>query len=122
MSLWARFGQLPAVGVVAVFFAAAVAAALVFVEPAETVGLVALLALLVGYCVARPSGGLDVFLIAAFPSAASAIVADVAGVERWWIGVPLVPVALALLAATERDPMRESRSSSVGDDDLENAT
>ncbi len=87
------------------FFAALVAMALALDEPAETVGLVALLALLVSYCVARRSGGLDVFVIAAFPSAVAAIVADVAGMERWWIAVPLIPVALALLAASQRDPV-----------------
>ena len=94
MRLWHGFGRLPAVPIVAAMYGIAITAALLFeIAVALPIGL-GLLAVLAAYCIARPAKGRDISLISAVPSAVSGIVEQLAGVSRWWIAVPLIPVAL----------------------------
>jgi hypothetical protein len=46
--------------------------------------------------------GLDVFLLAAMPGATSYVVHDIADIPRWWISLPLMPLALLRIAQEER--------------------
>jgi hypothetical protein len=109
---WRRFGQPPALPVVGSLYALALLAALVLDEPVTMAAGIALLAVLVLYCVARPRGGLDVFAITAAPGAAATLLHDIAGTPRW-IGVFLIPVALYFVWAEDRDARRELERADV---------
>jgi hypothetical protein len=106
MRLWHQFGRLPAVPIVAAMYAIAITAGLLFEHAvALPIGL-GLLAAFAAYCIATPAKGRDIFLISAAPSAVSGIVEEIAGVSRWWIAVPLIPVALLMIAREDRAPVR----------------
>jgi hypothetical protein len=87
-------------------FAVVAAAALLDRDAGQVVAVVALV-VLAGYCRARPSGGLRVFLAAAAPSAVAQLLHDAIDAPRW-IAVLLLPVALWIVheedaATTPRD-------------------
>jgi hypothetical protein len=90
------------VPVVGAVYAVAIAVGLAFEDGVSVPVGLCLLVALIAYCVARPAKGTDIFLISAMPSAVSAIVETVADVSRWWIAVPLIPVALLLIAHEDR--------------------
>jgi hypothetical protein len=99
---WQQFGRVPALILVGSFFAVGIVAALLFEESAATAIGIGLFAVLILYCVARPRGGLDVFLIAAFPGAAATLLHDIAGTPRW-IGALLIPISLLVIWADDRE-------------------
>ncbi len=86
-------------------YAIAIGAGLLFENAvALPIGL-GLLAVFAAYCIARPAKGTDIFLISAAPSAVSGVVEGVTGVSRWWIAIPLIPVALLMIAREDRSPV-----------------
>jgi hypothetical protein len=100
---WRGFGCSPAVPLVAGYYLLVVMLSLLLSGDAATFAGLALLAVLGAYCVARPSGGLDIFLLAAAPAAVSAVAEEIADIPRWWIGAPMMLIALLLIAQEERE-------------------
>lgn len=96
---WRAFGRLPAAPFVAAYFALAILAGLTLRDAAAWIG-VALTAVLVAYCLARPAGGWDVFLAAALPGAVATLVHEVADTPRW-LAVVLIPIALLLARSAD---------------------
>jgi Zn-dependent protease len=98
---WRRLGRLPALPIVAGFFALAILAGLVLGDASPYVG-VALFAMFIVYCVARPAGGMDVFTAAALPGAVATLLHEVAGTPRW-LGALLIPFALVMARSADRE-------------------
>lgn len=98
---WRRFGRLPAAPVVGTFFALLLAARLALGDAVAWIT-GPLVALLVLYCVARPAGGLNVFLISASPGALATPLHDIAGTPRW-LGVLVIPFALLALHGVDEE-------------------
>ncbi|WP_022926894.1 hypothetical protein [Patulibacter americanus] len=100
--VWWRFGALPALAVVTLFFALAGAAALLLDE--ATAGVIggALFAGFVAYCVARPAQGWDVFSAAAAPNAFTYMAHELLGAPPWLFLV-LLPIALVWVWSIDRD-------------------
>jgi hypothetical protein len=109
MTTWQRLGRLPAVPVVATYYVAALMLGLLLEGDAPFLAAIALLGVFAIYCVARPTNGLGVFLLAAAPTALSTLVGDLADVPPWWIAVPLMLIALVLIAQEERETQARSR-------------
>jgi hypothetical protein len=109
---WTRWGLLPAAVVVPAFFLVALALVLAFDDRVRAVGGLVLAAALVSYCVARPSGGWDLFWVVAIPNAAATIAHDVVGAPRW-IGVVLVPFVLWEAWRMDRAAGRTAESDGV---------
>lgn len=86
----------------AAFFALLVGAQALPDTAAATVGIV-LFAVLVVYCVARPNGGFDTFLIAGVPGGTTALLHDLAGMPTW-VGLAFIPVALWLARDLDAAP------------------
>ena len=100
--LWRRFGRLPTIGVLCAWFALVAIVALGASPPGALLG--SATALLILYCIARPRGGWDVFVIAVAPHAISSLLRSVAGTPRW-VAVPLIPVALLIAWHEERESL-----------------
>jgi hypothetical protein len=103
MSTWQRLGRLPAVPVAATYYVAALVLGLLLEGDTPLLAAIALLCLFAVYCVARPTMGLDIFLLAAAPAALAALAGALAGIPRWWVAVPMMLIALVLIAQTERE-------------------
>lgn len=89
---WSRFGALPALPLVVLFFVLAGAAALTTDESTTTAAGVVLVVLLIVYCVARPAGGVDLFLAVAAPNAGWQVANDLFGAPLW-LFFALLPIA-----------------------------
>jgi hypothetical protein len=91
--VWWRFGALPALPLVVLFFALLAAVSLLVDETtAGGVGGV-LVVTLIAYCVARPANGTDLFLAVAAPGAIAQLGHELLGAPRWLYFV-LLPIAL----------------------------
>jgi hypothetical protein len=102
LDAWFAFGRLPALPVLAAFFALAAIGGLLLDTPVAETVLVAVLAAYVLYCLARPTGGWDAFAAASLPGCVSWLVNELFGVPRW-LGVVLIPLALWLAWNLDRD-------------------
>lgn len=91
--VWSRFGALPALPLVVLFFVLAGVAALTTDEATSTAVGVALVAMLIAYCVARPAGGVDLFFAVAAPNAGWQVANDLFGAPLW-VYFALLPIAL----------------------------
>jgi hypothetical protein len=100
--LWRRFGETSALAAVASLFALLAVATLALDDAATTGVAVALFAVFVLYCLARPSGRWAVFASATVPGAASTLLHDIAGTPRW-IGYALIPLALFMAWDADRE-------------------
>lgn len=107
-----RIGGLPALWVLLSFFVVAAIAAIALDDSARAGVAIALVVLLVAYCLARPSAGMDVFLIAATPNALGAILEEVAGTPSW-LALVFVPLALFLATDTDKTDQRTPSSTSA---------
>jgi hypothetical protein len=94
------------------FFLVATLAAVTLDGSARAGVAIALVVLLVAYCVARPNGGVDVFLIAAAPNAIGAILEEVAGTPSW-LAIVFVPIALFLARDADKTDGRTPPSASA---------
>lgn len=90
---WSRFGALPALPFVVLFFVVTGVATLTTDQTTSTVVGVVLVALLLVYCVARPAGGTDLFLYVAAPNAGWQMAKDLFGAP-YWVYLALLPIAL----------------------------
>src|SRR3954468_14882022 len=86
---WRRLGALPAVLVVAAFYAI-LAAALLLRDRATTALALAVLALLALHCLARPRGGGELLAVTLAPTAIDRLLHDLAGAPEG-AGLALVP-------------------------------
>jgi hypothetical protein len=115
-TLWTQLGELPALWAVAGFFALALLSHLVLSGAADAVAITALTGALILYCVARPSGGVEVFGFAVAPPAVGTLLHDIAGAPRW-LGLLLIPVSLLLARGVDADSREEDedvRRTAVG--------
>jgi hypothetical protein len=90
---WSWLGALPALPLVVGFFAIAGAATLALGPTAATAVGVGLVVALLAYCVARPTGGTDLFLAVGAPNAGWQLLRDTFGAPDWVFFV-LLPIAL----------------------------
>jgi hypothetical protein len=103
--IWSRAGSTPAFTAVGALFSVwVVVSQALDGDAAEVVGVVCF-AVFVAYCVARPRGGFDVFLIACVPGATASLLHDLAHTPRWF-GLVLVPLALVLAWHEDRSRVK----------------
>ncbi|WP_210493134.1 hypothetical protein [Patulibacter sp. SYSU D01012] len=102
---WRRFGRTPAVLAVVLLFGVGVVARLLL---GSSAGLsVVLLGSFVAYCAARPSGGVDLFLLACVPNA-TAMLLEAVGLPAWpaLMLVPFVVLEARRLDVADRTGTR----------------
>ena len=103
---WRRLGALPAIVAVGALYALG-AAALLLGDAGGAVG-IALLAVFVLYCLARPANGWDVLAWAQLPNV-GLIAHEAIGTPRW-IAYALVPVALLVELGVDAPPAEDDEA------------
>ncbi|MGX6448271.1 hypothetical protein ACVU7I_09430, partial [Patulibacter sp. S7RM1-6] len=99
---WDRLGAVPALPFVIAFLALAGLAQALAEGAVLDVALLVLLAGLAAYCLARPTGGGDVFLAVAAPNVVAQVAHAVVGAPRW-LYVVLLPIALIGAWSVDRE-------------------
>jgi hypothetical protein len=111
---WAWLGALPALPLVVGFFVLAGAATLALGPTAATAVGVALVAALLAYCVARPTGGTDLFLVVGAPNAGWQLLHDTFDAPTW-VFFALLPIAL--IGAWSVDHGADDEDAGTADED-----
>ena len=106
-SWWYRFGDLPAVPVVAGSLTLLAVIELTMPVPISIVPGLLVGSTFIAYCMARPSKGWDIFWTGAVPQSGSMLLHDITGVAEWWLYAALIPVAAWCAAAEEREADEE---------------
>jgi len=105
-----RLGALPAVVVVGALYALGAACALLLDDGVAGTVAIALFAVFVLYCIARPAGGWDVFTWAQLPNL-GVIAHEAIGAPRA-LAYALIPVALLIELGLDASPERGDRPGS----------